>query len=869
MIPPPPTRDHKTPAMTPYAYGTHAADDLDSGAMAPSAPPACPARTVDGGQNAPAIWGGVPPRNPNFIGRHIPLEHLEQRLADGAAVVLPSAMHGMGGIGKTQLAIEYVYRHLNDYDLVWWIQAAQPGQIHQALTALAQRLGLPCGIDTAIPVVLDALRRGQTGGRWLLVFDSADSPHTVRPYLPAHGRGHVLITSRNPHWAEIARPLKISVFTREESVALLRRRVATISDADAAAIADRLGDLPLAVAQAGAWLAQTAMPAAEYLAQFDDNAAAILDTDPPGGYDVSVAAAWTVSFTALRDRDPAAHQLLQVCAFFASDPINLGLFRAVRGVSIAPDLDHALASPLLLARATRAISRLGLARIDLTSDTLVLHRSVQQVLRDQMGPDHRTDMHRGAQQLLATYDPGDPDIPSLWPRYHHVLPHVSSAALVDSASPGPRQLVLNLMAFLYLAGDHDGAAALARAAHASWSAASEVDDPYVLTAAERLSYFLWVLGRYPEAAEISRSILGLRRRSCGENSQETLAAQNAIAHDLKARGDFPGARDITRSVFTKATALFGVDDPHTLDAARAYGISLRLCGQYGPAAEVDQACYERHVVVRGYDHPDTLSVLSGWILDRREAGEYAWAVRAHEELADRAATMFGDGAADTLRRQVYLAVALRKAGDYPAALDLSRRVLDGFRARYSPHNFNALACAVAQSIDLRRAEKLGAACKLGETVSQDYTASLGEAHPHSNAAAINLAVTVRLTGDHATARELNERALQSLWTTVGADHPYSIACGINLASDCAAAGDTQAALDMGAEMSDRAIRTLGADHPTTLAARANHALDLGEHGQSAADIIAAFGRVLGAEHPATTAATARIRLDCDIDPIPL
>jgi len=137
-------------------------------------------------EDVPTIWGDVPPRNPIFTGRDDLLGQLSRRLtAGGTTAILPAALHGMGGIGKTQIAAEYIYRHLEDYDLVWWIQATQPAQIRAALTDLAQALRLPGDreVHTAVSAVREALRIGEPYRRWLLVFDSAESPEAVRPLL--------------------------------------------------------------------------------------------------------------------------------------------------------------------------------------------------------------------------------------------------------------------------------------------------------------------------------------------------------------------------------------------------------------------------------------------------------------------------------------------------------------------------------------------------------------------------------------------------------------------------------------------------------------------------------------------------------------
>ena len=141
-----------------------------------------------------------------------------------ATAVLPEALHGMGGVGKSQSVVEYIYRHVTEYDLVWWIPAEHTTQIRSSFVELAKRLGIKTGsAETAVPTVLEELRSGTSDRRWILVFDNAEHPDVVRPFIPA-GSGHVVVTSRNAEWAGVARTVQVDLFTREESVKLLRRR---------------------------------------------------------------------------------------------------------------------------------------------------------------------------------------------------------------------------------------------------------------------------------------------------------------------------------------------------------------------------------------------------------------------------------------------------------------------------------------------------------------------------------------------------------------------------------------------------------------------------------------------------------------------
>ena len=207
------------------------------------------------------VWN-IPARNPGFTGRDGLLASVRERPATGDRAVV-QALAGMGGVGKTQLAIEYAHRFADGYDLAWWVDAEQGGLIGDQFAVLGLALGCVqagTGVEVVRAAVLGEL--GQRG-RWLLVFDNAEDPADIRPWLPG-GAGHVLITSREHRWAEIAVLVEVDVLARAESVAILRGRVPGLGAAVPDRLAAELGDLPLAIAQAAGFMAETGMTAGEY-----------------------------------------------------------------------------------------------------------------------------------------------------------------------------------------------------------------------------------------------------------------------------------------------------------------------------------------------------------------------------------------------------------------------------------------------------------------------------------------------------------------------------------------------------------------------------------------------------------------------------
>jgi hypothetical protein len=224
------------------------------------------------------VWNVPHPRNPQFTGRDDLLEALYGSGTDIQPVVLTQVLRGLGGIGKTQLTLEYAYRYGSLYRLVWWVRAEEPETLATDYAALAHHLNLVSQAAQDQPAIIAAVRRWlERYGGWLLILDNAPEPSAIRDYLPCTTHGHIIITSRHFFgWGGAARLLSVPVLPRKEAVNLLLDVTQQLDRETAGVIAETLGNLPLALAQAAAYIEAAELSLTGYLQRLQSHLEALL-----------------------------------------------------------------------------------------------------------------------------------------------------------------------------------------------------------------------------------------------------------------------------------------------------------------------------------------------------------------------------------------------------------------------------------------------------------------------------------------------------------------------------------------------------------------------------------------------------------------
>jgi tetratricopeptide (TPR) repeat protein len=670
-------------------------------------------------RRGPSI-SNLPARNPNFTGRDVLLETLNRELqrAGNAAVTQARAIHGLGGVGKTELALEYAHRYGSTYEVIWWIPAELRARAVAALAALARRLkvGELAGQDEMVEELFDELRRH---GRWLLVYDNAQERESLSGLLPSGG-GHVLITSRDRAWGRVAESLPLDVLRREESVGLLGRRTGHHDEASAAALAELLGDLPIALEEAAAYVEATEVPLSRYLQLARERTVELFGLDRPAGDEQRVATTWSVSLERVRDEAPAAEALLSLSSFLAPEgvPRDLPLFFPER---LPAPLAHAARDQLAYNAAVRLLGRYSLATVAPT--TLDVHPLVQAVVRARLAPQEERRWAEAAVSLLYESFPDQSWDVRTWPDCQRLLPHVLAAT-----GHGER---------LEVAGEEAG---------------------WLL---DRVSTYLLRQGQAGQALEIAERALTLTRAALGPDHPETGERHDALGRVLRDLGHLEAARGELEQALQILKGSMGGDHPKVAMLRGTFAQVLRRLGDLDEArSELEDALFTLEAAL-GPDHPEVGMVHAEiarlfWGLGRSEDAEERW---------NRALFIIEGNygihhpSAATIRSN--LSNVLQERGDLTGARDQLRLALERLQASLGPGHPETAGVRSKLGDVLRRRKEYAVARQVLEEGLTLAGPILGPDHPAVAVLHGHLGQVLAETGLLPEARAELERSLRA------------------------------------------------------------------------------------------------------------
>jgi hypothetical protein len=723
-------------------------------------------------------------RPANLVGRESLLARISAQLKSSAPVPRLVVLHGLGGIGKTSLAVEYAYRHLADYALAWRLPAENGVVLSNACAELAVLLGVRERGDTGDPVSqLHATLASRTDP-WLMLLDNVRDAEAVADVIPPAGPGHILITSRSAHWPG---EFEIEVPLLEQSVAaafLLDGTNPDGADQDqartATVVAAELGALPLALEQARAYTRETGRTLREYRILLNERRTALLDRGQPWGYSSRVASTWDVAFEELRASAPEAVALLQLLSCWAPEAIPLDLLLGtsqsamvrVADPEVATQIEPLNLDALALDDARRALGRYSLARNERGS-LVTVHRLVQAVAIDRLAEPVRRAWQDAAAGLVEAALPAAFDDPATWSAFGLLMPH--AMAVLDPSMPGFARVIDYLNAI----SDYPTARDLQAQVVATGAERLGEEAPEVLEARARLAKWTGLAGNPIAARDLLDELHRTTSRVLGPENRLTLTLRAWTADWTGQAGNWPLARDLSARALPALRRVLGDDAPETVELWHILGF---WTGQNG-YPEAARAIYEEFMPIQqrllGPWHRDVLSARDQYARYVANSGDLTRAIPLVESVLGDYERIMGAQHSHTLWARGHLAWLTAEAGDFPHALSLYQELV------------------------------------------RDRLRIFGPKHPATQVEQGNFAYWTGISGDAVRARDQFEALLPIRQEVLGPEHPETLLVMENIAEWTGQAGDPCRARDLFTALLPVYVRVQGSSHPWTVKAVAS------------------------------------------------
>ncbi|MCB0258175.1 MAG: tetratricopeptide repeat protein, partial [Calditrichaeota bacterium] len=574
-------------------------------------------------------------KNPNFTGREAQLQAIARKLSktDGARAVVA----GLGGVGKTELAIEYAYRHASEYERIWWLRSEGMVTLSLDFANLAHELNLPEKDDPDIEIVNQAVIRWLGNNRhWLLIFDNAQELEHVRKYLPKAAKGHIIITSRNFDWGAVADLIDLQEWDRSESIHFLLKRTGRQDAAGADELADMLGDLPLALEQACAYVDTRNIDFTEYKRRFQEERKAILKYGERTRYSDTVAITWEMAFREINNISKVPLLMLNLCAFLAPDPIPL-----VDLLNEAPNVPRALTAAFAnkadFDKMLAPLSHYSLIRIE--DDHLIVHRLIQSVTQDRMSKKMQKRIAEAAVTLVADVFPSEaPEEVTQWPRCQSWLSHADATI-----------------------------------SHAEHHHIRTVQMSYLCN---QMGLYLQSRAAYPKAEPLFRRALALNETLLGTEDLYVAANLNNLAELLTDQGKYGEAEPLYRRALEISEAQLGAEHPDVATSLNNLGALLHDQGKYGEAESLYRRALEIREAQLGDEHLDVAQSINNLAELQADQGKYREAEPLFRQALQIYEAQLGDDNPNVATSLNNLASLLQAQGKYNEAELLFRRALE-------------------------------------------------------------------------------------------------------------------------------------------------------------------------------------------------
>jgi tetratricopeptide (TPR) repeat protein len=819
-------------------------------------------------------------RNPYFTGRTEVLAQIHESLGQTGAAALSQAkaIHGLGGVGKTQTAVEYAFRYFYDqlaYEWVLWVNASNL-TLKASFGSIASDLALPNHATNKLDENTAAVLRWlETNERWLLIFDNVDDPQAIKPFRPKNAKGRILLTSRAQRFESlgVANPIALNEMTRLEAITFLFHRT---NQFPSCLLADRkespewrtvdelakeLGYLPLALEQAAAYILAKGVSFAAYLRSYLKRRLQLLEKEKPqtGDYPDSVATTWTINFEAVKQSNlAAAADLLTLSAFLAPDNIPYELLilgRDQLGDLLSQALADAAEDELVLPKLLEELTRYSLIRRE-TDNRYSIHRMVQEVLRDGLDEPTRQQWQARTVEALNQAFP-DPKFEN-WVWCERLVEHVQAvereqvpqtlalARLLDQTSrylheqgqyseaelllqqalqlrrtqQGEQHLDVAVsfhnLADLYRAqGRYKEAELLLQQALQLLKILLGEQHPYVATNLHVLALLYKEQGRYAEAELLQQQALQLRRTLLGEQHSDVAFSLNNLAELYYAQGRYEEAEPLLQQALQLRRTLLGEQHPDVLTSLQNLALLYKEQGRYAEAEPLLQQALQLRRTLLGEQHPHVAISLNNLAALYESQGRYEEAEPLYLQALEIRHTQLGVNHPDTATSLKNLAWLYRSQGRYSEAEPFMLQALHIARQQLG-QDHPRTASSLNNLAELYRLQgRYSEAEPLYLQALNIHQLQLGQDHPDTATSLNNLALLYSSQRRYGEAEPLYLQALHIAQQQLGSDHPFTATSLNNLADLHRSQGRYREAEPLYLQALTILFNQLGKTHPTT------------------------------------------------------
>ncbi len=725
-------------------------------------------------------------RNPFFTGREALLTHLHARLQTGNIRV--HALSGLGGIGKTQTAIEYAYRFRSLYSAVLWIRAETAELFNCDCINLAEKFELLTqnSLQESIEIVRQWLMERRN---WLLILDNVEDMSLVERFLPPFLHGYVLVTTRAQAVGPLAEHIYLQQMTTEEStVLLLRRSKLLVIDRDtrsnavpqqfartSMAITELLDGLPLAIDQAGAYIEETGCTLEDYLERYQQHRLALLGRrgEHTMEHPASVVATASLCIERVKQRNPAAVELLHFCAFLHPDAIYEDVLHT--GASaLSPLLAAVVSQPLLFDDAIASLRTVSLLHRDTKNKQLTLHRLIQAILKDLLPSSAQ---HQWAEDVIKVINLAFPETESIdtIQQCERLLPQV----LVCADLIAQRQCNFSEAAcllhkaghYLLFRGQYAQSERFLHNALALYRQSTEISDTSIASILTSLGTIYEAQGRYSQAEEAYRQALALREKILPSHHPDIAEILTYIGRVELCQAHYTEASIVLEQVLACQELQPKPDHPHLLITLHLMAALYHQQGNHTQAEDMLQRAVITCQQNLGDTHPSTIESLSKLALLYCMHGKY----KETEDLHQQTIILLNKIGADTFQQTVpslrSLGLMYCLQGQYDQAEALLRQALAICQRTFGNTHSETAESLKHLGIMYRMMKRYEQAADALTRACMLFTNVFGTSHPETAEAFHSLGVIYSLQGKYEQAEEALQQSISIFSTLFSLSHP--------------------------------------------------------------------------------------------------